>query len=81
MPGEESRQVTTFCPRCGRPIVWSVTPVAGGGEQLEVSAFACHCPLSEEEWDDLADAAGDALQDRHDADERGVRRVREDDPS
>ena len=42
-----------------------------GGEQLEVAAFACHCPLREEEWDDLADDAGDALQDRPDADERG----------
>jgi hypothetical protein len=77
---EDDRTVTTFCPRCGKPIVWTVTPFAGG-EQLEVTGYACHCPLSDDEWDDLADEAGDALQDRHDADERGVRRVREDDPA
>ena len=50
---DESRAVTTFCPRCGRPIVWSVQPFEGG-EQLEVAAFACPCPLSDDEWDDLA---------------------------
>ena len=77
---DDTREVTTFCPRCGRPIVWSVRPFEGG-EQLEVSAFACHCALRDDEWDGLADAAGDALQDRHDADERGVRRVREDGPA
>ena len=77
---DEPRQVTTFCPRCGQPIVWSVTPFAGG-EQLEVAGFSCSCPLSEEEWDDLADDAGDALQDRHDERDRGVRRVAEDFPA
>ena len=76
------RTVTTFCPRCGKPIVWSVTPFPGG-EQLEVTGYACHCPLSDEEWDDLADDAGEALDDRHgagEADARAIRRVREVDP-
>ena len=59
---DEPREMTTFCPRCGRPIVWSVRPFEGG-EQLEVSAFACHCPLSEEEWDDLADRVGEVLEE------------------
>ena len=71
---DESRAVTTCCPRCGKPIVWSVQPFAGG-EQLEVSAFACHCALSDDERDDLADAVGEA------ADDPTVRRVREDDPA
>ena len=74
------REVTTWCPRCGRPIVWSVTPFPGG-EQLEVTGYACRCPLGDDEWDDLADEAGDALQDRRDGGERAVRRVREDDPA
>ena len=58
---DDTREVTTCCPRRGRPIVWSVRPFAGD-EQLEVSAFACHCPLSEEEWDDLADRVGETLK-------------------
>ena len=77
---DEPREVTTCCPRCGKPISWSVTPIPGG-EQLEVTGYACHCPLDDDEWDDLAEAAGDALQDRHDADERGVRRVPDDLPA
>jgi hypothetical protein len=77
---DEPREVTTFCPRCGQPIVWSVTPFVGG-EQLEATGYACHCPLSEDEWDDLAAEAGDALQDRRHADDGGVRRVVEDDPA
>ena len=56
-------RATTLCPRCGRPIVWSATSVPGGGVQLEVTAFACHCPLSEEEWDDLADRVGEILEE------------------
>ena len=63
-----------------RPYI-SARLVCGVREVAYYSAFACHCPLSEEEWDDLADDAGDALQDRHDADERGARRVREDEPA
>lgn len=81
---DDERKVTTFCPRCGQPIVWSVTPCpagARGGEQLEVTGYACYCPLDEDEWDDLADEAGDALQDRRHAADRDVRRVREDEPS
>ena len=76
---DQPREVTTFCPRCGKPIVWSVQPFAGG-EQLEVTGYACHCPLDDDEWDDLTEEAADALQDRHHADDRGVRRVREDEP-
>ncbi len=60
---DDAREVTTFCPHCGRPIVWSVTPVPGGGVQLEVTAFACHCPLSDEEWDGLSDQAMEILEE------------------
>ena len=35
MADDEDR-VTTLCPRCGKPIVWSVQPF-DDGEQLEVS--------------------------------------------
>jgi hypothetical protein len=76
---EEPQQVTTFCPRCGSPIVWSVTPVEGG-EQMEVTGYACYCQLSEDEWADLGLAAADALDDRGDAGERDARCVAEDPP-
>jgi hypothetical protein len=69
-----SRQVTAFCPRCGSPIVWSATPIAGG-EQLEAAGWVCACPLDDDEWDDLADEAADALDDGGDGGEWGVRRV------
>jgi hypothetical protein len=72
--------VPTCCPRCGKPITWRATNLPDEVLQLEVSGWSCHCPLSEEEWDDLADEAGDALQDRRDDSERAVRRVAEDPP-
>lgn len=79
---EEPRQITMCCPRCGRPIVWPVT-VFDGGEQLEVTAWACHCALSDDEWADLGGAAAEALGDwpaPGTLPERGVRRVVEENP-
>jgi hypothetical protein len=58
---EEPRQVTTFCPRCGKPIIWSV-PAFADGEQLEVSGWVCFCPLSDDEWDELGSEAVAALE-------------------
>jgi hypothetical protein len=76
---DEARQVTTCCPRCGSPIIWSVRAIAGG-EQLEVAGWVCSCPLDDDEWDNLAEEAGDAL-DGGDADDQwGVRRVAEEPP-
>ena len=57
MPGE-AREVTTFCPRCGKPIVWSVARVPAGGAQLAVTAFACRCSLRDEEWENVTGATG-----------------------
>ena len=76
------RRVVTRCPRCGAPLVWSLTPFASGA-QLEVTGYACHCPLSDEEWDDLAEEAADERYEdvptTDDADAIG--RVVEDDPA
>ena len=60
---DEPDRVTTFCPRCGKPIVWSARPVEGG-EALEVAAWSCSCPLTDDEWVDLAAEAGEALDER-----------------
>jgi endogenous inhibitor of DNA gyrase (YacG/DUF329 family) len=45
---EDPRQVTTSCPRCGSPIVWSVQAFEGG-EQFEVRTWSCSCALSGQE--------------------------------
>jgi hypothetical protein len=58
---EDERKVTTFCPHCGKPIVWSVRPTARG-EQLEVTGYSCYCALNDDEWADLADEAVLALE-------------------
>ena len=58
-----AREVTTFCPRCGRPIVWSVARVPFGAD-MEVAGRACQCPLSDDEWDDLAEQAEAVLEGR-----------------
>ena len=58
---EEQRTVTTFCPQCGKPIIWSVQAFPGG-EQLEVSGWVCFCQLSDDEWDDLGSEAVAALE-------------------
>jgi hypothetical protein len=77
---DEPRQVTTFCPRCGSPIVWSVQAFAGG-EQIEVAGWVCSCPLDDDEWDDLADEAADALDDGDAGDDDRARsRVAEEPP-
>jgi hypothetical protein len=76
---EEPRTVTTFCPRCSSPIVWSVTPVFAG-EQLEVTGYACQCPLSDEEWADLGEEAAEALDGAPGLPGVGVRRVGGDAP-
>ncbi len=59
MADDEGR-VTTFCPRCGKPIVWGIF-TRGGVEALEVVAWGCFCQLTDDEWGDLGDEADEAL--------------------
>ena len=61
---DDERTVTTFCPRCGKPIVWSGTDVNQDTMQLEVAGWSCHCPLSDEEWGALGAEAAEALRER-----------------
>jgi hypothetical protein len=48
--------MTTCCPRCGAPIVWSRQPVAGGEPQT-VAVWSCACPLDDAEWLAFAEEA------------------------
>jgi hypothetical protein len=61
---EDDRKVTTFCPRCGKPIGWRGTYVGQDTLQLEVSGWSCHCPLSDEDWGALGADAAAALRER-----------------
>jgi hypothetical protein len=61
---EDDRKTTTFCPRCGKPITWRATNLPDEVLQLEVSGWACHCPLSDEEWGALGAEAAEALRER-----------------
>jgi hypothetical protein len=61
---DDDRQVTTFCPRCGKPIVWRGTDAGEGALQMEVSGWSCHCPLSDEEWGVLGEEAAETLRER-----------------
>src|SRR4051812_35758149 len=76
---EVPRQVTTSCPRCGTPIVWSVRAVFAG-EQLAVTGYACYCQLSEDEWADLGMEAAEALDGAPGLGGRGARRAAADPP-
>ena len=59
---DDDRKVTTFCPRCGKPLVWRATGLGDDARSLEVVGYACYCPLTAEEWADLADQVGEALR-------------------
>lgn len=51
-----SRRVTVPCPRCGAPFVLSVGHLDVGHE-LDVEEWACDCDLTEDEFEDMGDAA------------------------
>jgi hypothetical protein len=53
---DEPRQVTTFCPRCGQPLVWSARDEPND-HALELTGYSCYCVLTTDEWDDLTDEA------------------------
>ncbi len=70
---DEPRQATTFCPRCGKPIVWARRPRAGSAP-LAIVHWECYCNLTDREWAALGLKAAMALDDRGDAGERDERR-------
>lgn len=55
MRGAE-REVRIPCPRCGQPFVLSVGRLRVGHE-VDVVEWACDCNLTEDEYEDLCDAA------------------------
>lgn len=68
----EDERTATPCPRCGQPIVWTWWPANGLDRLLEVLfsqeragaiARSCRCMLSADEWDELEDAAVEALEE------------------
>ena len=62
---DDEGRVTTFCPRCGKPMVWARRRVPSGQgtgmDALEVVAWGCFCQLTDDEWGDLADEADEVL--------------------
>ena len=58
---DNDHEVTAFCPRCGEPFVFAVQPLQVGYE-LDVAEYACECDLTEDEWDDLCEAAISAFE-------------------
>jgi hypothetical protein len=60
---EDDRKVTTFCPRCGMPIVWAVW-LARAAVELEIAARNCDCALTDAELATLEDALVEALGER-----------------
>ncbi len=52
----DARLVTVPCPRCGQPFVLSVGSLATGHE-IDVDAFSCDCDLTEDEYEEMCDAA------------------------
>jgi hypothetical protein len=53
---DESGAVTVPCPRCGAPFVLAVWR-ADTGYEYDVDPWACACEPTEDEWEDLCDAA------------------------
>jgi hypothetical protein len=60
------REVTAACPRCGQSFVLQVGP-ADGGHAVDVVGWACDCDLTEDEYEDLCDAAVAAAEAGWDA--------------
>jgi hypothetical protein len=59
----ESREVTTFCPRCFGPIIWAVRGLDDDVATLDVSDWACDCELSDVDWSALAQQATAVFED------------------
>ena len=57
---DDERKVATFCPRCGKPLVWTARLVPNG-DALELTGYSCYCVLTGDEWDDLTDEAAAIL--------------------
>ena len=57
-------RVTTFCPRCGKPIIWQRTVTGPDSDELKVVGWACFCALDDDEWADLSEQAADAFDGR-----------------
>jgi hypothetical protein len=64
---DDESKVTTFCPRCGKPIVWQGTDAGADTLRMEVAGWSCHCPLSDEDWGALGAEAAEALREREQA--------------
>jgi hypothetical protein len=60
---DEPAAVTVPCPRCGAPFVLAVWR-ADAGYAYDVDSWACACDPTEDEWEDLCDAAIAAFEAR-----------------
>jgi hypothetical protein len=58
---DNERDVTAFCPRCCEPFVLAVQRLRVEYE-LDVVEYACECDLTEDEYDDLCEAAISAFE-------------------
>lgn len=57
---DETREMAMSCPRCGKPINWSIARLISG-QQPEMAGNACQCRLSADDWGDLSQAATDVV--------------------
>ena len=62
---DDEREVTIPCPRCGQPFVLAVGRLDVGHE-VDVVGWACDCALTEDEYEDLCDAAVAAAESERD---------------
>ncbi|MFN8516843.1 MAG: hypothetical protein U0232_04250 [Thermomicrobiales bacterium] len=58
---DETREMALSCPRCGKPINWSIARLLNV-QQPEMMGDACQCRLSDADWGDLSQAAIDAVE-------------------
>lgn len=58
---DETRLVTTYCPRCDGSMVWAARELDGDAVSLDISDWACDCELTDEEWAALTQQAAAAL--------------------
>ena len=63
MMRDDEREATIPCPRCGQSFVLSVGRL-DVGHAVDVVEWACDCDLTEDEYEDLCDAAVAAFEDR-----------------
>lgn len=60
----EDERVTTFCPRCGKPIVWERHPTSRNTDELVIVGWLCFCGLDDDEWAELSEQAAAAFDAR-----------------